>query len=131
MIDDCINKMEVQNLNAEQIIEQSIIKVQESGIRIARGPLFSWSKNKTMPDSCDCFGAVLIVYSNPFRDFPKGWLKYLCKDILNKDLFWFRRFDYGFNQLNTTYKYSEKSSDLEFDDDVSKFAMRLSKKYVR
>jgi hypothetical protein len=112
-------------MSSEQIIINSIEIAQEKGIKIKRGALFSWHGCKLI--SCDCSGAVLVAYAEPFQSFPKGWLKVLFT-ILECDHFWWRRFDYGFNQQNIMYK---RISDTEYEEDsVSKFAMQLSKRVI-
>jgi hypothetical protein len=114
-------------MSAEDIILESIKVAQAKGVRIIRGPLFSWSAGE-LPDACDCFGAVLIAHGKAFRDFPKGWLKELC-EMLGKDVYWWWRFNYGFNQINTLILYrEEKGQRIYFDDEVSLSAMRLAKR---
>ena len=85
-------------MKPEQIIEDSIQKAQGLGVQIIRGPLFIWDSSGNLPIACDCSGAVLVAYGKATRNFPKGWLRELCIDILEKDTYWWWRFNFGFNQ---------------------------------
>ena len=123
--------MAQDGMTSEQVIEKSIVIARSMGIRIIRGPLFSWSDGKPLPDACDCFGAVLVAHNKAFRDFPKGWLKELCVDILRKDTFWWWRFNYGFNQMSSLFVIRTQGfTGFEYieEDDVSLRGMRLAKR---
>lgn len=114
-------------MSTESIIEKSIEKVQKMGIKIVRGPLFVRNGDKLV--ACDCFGAVLISHGKAQKDFPKGWLKTLCVDLLGKDTYWMSRFDHGFNQgyALETYKEEKGGKKTYFEDDVSKSGARLAR----
>src|SRR5690606_24785274 len=83
----------IKSMSAIKIIEESIIQVQKMNISICRGPLYIWGPGD-IPEACDCFGAVLLSRDKAYKNFPKGWLKELCVDILDKDYFWFYKFNY-------------------------------------
>jgi hypothetical protein len=115
-------------MKPELIIEESIQIAQNMSVRIVREPLYIWGHGD-LPEGCDCFGAVLIAHGKAFRDFPPGWLKELCVDILGKDTFWWWRYNYGFNQGRALELFKEDGgSRIYFEDDVSKNAARLAKK---
>lgn len=119
-------------MKAEKIIEESIETAKKQGVRIVRGPLFSWNGDKI--EACDCFGAVLIAHGRAVKGFPEGWLKELCVDILGKDTYWFWRFNYGFNQGRPMEVFREdkdssgKKRRTYVKDDVSDAGSRLAKK---
>lgn len=116
-------------MKAELIIEQSIKTAKSMGVVIVRGPIFIWGSGD-VPKGCDCSGAVLLVKNKAIREFPNGWLKELCIDILGKDTYWWWKFSYGFNQGRPIDLYTEdgKGKRIYFQDEVSKSGFKLAKK---
>lgn len=118
-------------MKTELIIENSIIKVKNMGVKIVRGPMYIWGK-ESLPLACDCSGAVMIAHNKAYRDFPKGWLKELCIDILKKDTFWWWKFDFGFNRGRALEVKIPGCMQGEWgytEDDVSASGYRLAKKF--
>lgn len=114
--------------NEFEIIEQAILQAKTNGLLIVRGPQFIWSENG-QPVACDAFGAVQLAMGKP--GFYKGWLREVCL-YLNVDTFWFWRFTMGFNYLQKLILIIGKGEkkDKEIQDDVSRKAVALAKKYV-
>lgn len=120
------------SMKPEHIIEKSIKKAQEMGIRIVRGPIFIIETGIIV--GCNCSGAVFVANkkSEQFIDgFPEGWLKELCVNFLGKDTFWWYRYNFGFNQGRSLEIKRSGCIPGEWEyieDEVSKNAARFAKK---
>lgn len=115
-------------MKPEQIIEESIQKAKDLGVRIIRGPIFIWGRGE-LPKACDCSGAVLVAYGKAKPGFPTGWLKELCIDLLGKDTWWWYRLQFGFNHGHPLQMYVEEKGKVKYyDDEVSKTGARMAKR---
>lgn len=77
-----------------RIIEDCVSHAQFDGLRIVRGPIFIWGTNNVLT-AVDCWGAVLYTHHKAHNPLPNGWLKDLCDNLIQKNSFWWWRYNYG------------------------------------
>jgi hypothetical protein len=112
-------------------IRQACEKIQAQGIKICRGPWYTFSADRLVQECC-AMGAVLLVAEVPYpEDLVKpGFLKEACR-ILEVDAFWMQRFWMGWDRGHQVKFYSEKNGKTyESDDEVSAFGISLAREFV-
>lgn len=112
----------------ETILRSAIQAAKRKGIRIGRGPAFTWSKagRSRPPEVVDATGAVLIEMG--WLQLGPGWLKAFCA-YLGVDGFWLWRFWMGWDRGYQVQSWDEGNK-LWVDDEVSHFAKRLAREMV-
>lgn len=69
-----------------------------------------------------------MLFQHGSYDLHQGWLKKLCQ-ILDEDIYWFWRFNYGFNQGRAIHVYTEeKKKQIWHIDDVSESGNQMARK---
>jgi len=129
-------------MKAEEQIIEALDHAKQSGVRITRRAVFNWCeeckgefnrkqyKVSETPTECCALGAILILHNKEHLAGPGGfnklWLIEISK-ILNKDMLWLWKFVNGWSYGN---ELVIETKDGESKDSVSRWANKLSKKYV-
>jgi len=109
------------------IIETAIAHCQARGIVLVRGPCFDVTCEGVV--ACNWAGAVLLQHNPDDGHLHPGWLRKLC-DVLEKDTYWFWRFNYGFNQGRALQVYTEEGGkQIWHTDKISESGNRLARRY--
>lgn len=125
--------MEKSLKKAEVLIEEALQFAIDSGIRIERRSVLSWEGNFSKIIACNALGAILIQLNKTNlvkENFDPNWLKVIYQ-YLGENVFWIHRFIHGFdynNQLSIVR--NDFSGFVEEEDLVSRFGIKLAKKYV-
>jgi hypothetical protein len=142
----------VKKRHAFTAIEQAVVEARAQGIEIVRGGcLFDWSglgEDKSLPRACCATGAVLIqmgygkssftyngkieVYGTG-KERPEGW-PLLVQKHLDVGVWWLWCFWMGWdyhNQIQTPVKDKNGDTIGWKDDEVSRMAIRMSKRLCR
>lgn len=127
-------------------VEAALKQVKSRGVEIAPGAAAFWWKGN-VPEKASGFGALILYYK--LREYPNppgyiarvGWWNDL-KEALGVTGWWLRRFYCGFelgrvvlvkteNKTNVFLVDSKGKKHYYKEDDVSKAAMKLRKKYSK
>jgi len=142
----------VKKQHAFTAIEGAVAEARAQGIQIVRGGcLFDWSglgEDKSLPRGCCATGAVLIqmgygkssfTYNGKTEVFgtgkerPKGW-PLLMQQHLDVGVWWLWCFWMGWdyhNQISVPVKDKDGNTVSWKDDEVSKAAIKMSKRLCR
>jgi len=128
-------------MTREEKIRTAIKQAQEKGIKIARGPLFDWTKpnpnggwpidSGELPTACDIMGAMLL-YAEAATKFKHDW-KLMAKTF-KVDGAWLYRFHIGSsigNQILIEKENKTTKKKYKEPDQVCKLGLKLGKEYVR
>jgi hypothetical protein len=119
-------------MKQEDILKEAIDLAISNNIKIVRGPIFSFGKNRQIY-ACNALGALLIKNNKTDIIGQKGWWIELCKILDVKGIWWLFRFSVGFDNLNQIFieKPTEGgASTYEELDSVSKLGIKLAKLYT-
>ena len=119
-------------MKQEDLIKASIKNAIDNNIKIVRGAILSFDKDKHIY-ACNAFGAVLIENNKTDIVGQKGWLIELCKILDVNGIWWLFRFTVGFDNLNQIFieKLTEGgASTYEELDSVSRLGIKLAKLYA-
>jgi hypothetical protein len=119
-------------MKQEDILKEAIDLAISNNIKIVRGFIFSFDKNRQIY-ACNALGALLIKNNKTDIIGQKGWWIELCKILDIKGIWWLFRFSVGFDNLNQIFieKPTEGgASTYEEFDSVSKLGIKLAKLYT-
>jgi len=136
---------------AFDLFEEAMREARAQGIKIVRQPMFDWTglgEDRSKPKACDATGAMLIkmgygrseyTYNGKTEVYgsgevrPKGW-PLLVQKHLGVGVWWLWCFwmgwDYG-NQIQVAETNDNGDVVGWRDEEVSKAAIKLAKKWVR
>lgn len=119
-------------MKSEEIVEAALQAARDRKVKIVRGPVFIWGREK-MPEACNAIGALLLRFElqEMARDgFQKGWIERLC-EASGLTWPWLWRFNHGWDRGNClTVTYMENGKEHTSHDETSRSANKMALKWT-